>query len=756
MSILIIQYKNHRNIMRMRLIFKEKVLDKKWFESDFIYDLESYPNVFSMSIIHASGKHMRVFEISDRKNEIEGIAKCLRYLVRNKCRMVGFNNNSYDYTLIHEIIKSLKEAKQSGKTPNITAQKLYKLTTQIITKMQSEEKWYGIKEADHFIQQVDLYKIHHMDNMAKATSLKMLEVNMRSTNVEDLPFPVGKKLTSDEIDILLHYNKHDVNETLKFYYYSYEAIQLRKELSEKFGFDCTSFSDSKIGETLFINRLEQAQKGLCYEYSKHGGRKINQTKRDNVKIKDCLFDYLKFERPEFKAVHDWLSNQTVQETKGVFNDYEEHQIGELAKYAQMKTKKVLFKNRLNLDNKDKPKADFDFTDLDHLEELQRLKDEFLKEHPMGYFEEKETKTSRSHKLKVTAFYRVVEAINTVIDDKVYVYGTGGIHMSIESETVRADDEWTIIDADVTSMYPSISIANNVYPEHLGITFCKVYKDLFMERGKYPKGSGPNGAIKLALNSVYGKSNSEFSPLYDPKYTLTITINGQLCLSMLAEQLIGLGCKMIQCNTDGVTALVPRSKEADYYAITKAWEKTVGLQLEYAVYSMMALNNVNNYIAVYEDGKVKSKGQYEVAHFEKLGWSKNHSAMIVPKAALDYIVYGKDIEETIRSHKDEFDFLLRAKVPRSSKLYLCYEDGREVQQQNICRYYPSEHGGKLVKLMPPLVWVEGGGDWRRLGLDTEWTVETCNNIAEFDWNKLNYDYYIKEAQKLIDGVGVEIE
>lgn len=725
-------------------------MDKKWYESDFIYDLESYPNCFSMSIVHASGKHMRVFEISDRKNEIEGIAKCLRYLVQNKCRMVGFNNLSYDYTLIHEIVKSLKEAKETNTTPKINAQKLYKLTTQIITKMQnSDDKWYGIKESDHFIQQVDLYKIHHMDNVAKATSLKMLEVNMRSTNVEDLPFPVGKKLTDKEIDTLLHYNKHDVNETLKFYYYSYEAIELRKELSEKFGFDCTNSSDSKIGETLFINRLEQAQKGLCYTTGKFG-RKINQTKRDSIKIKDCLFPYLKFERPEFKAVHEWLTKQTVSETKGVFNDYEEHQIGELAKYAQMKTKKVLFKNKLNLDKNGKAKPDFDFIDLNHLEELENQKQQFLTEHPMGFFEEKETKTSRSHKIKVSGSYRVVEAINTVIDDKVYVYGTGGIHMSIESQTVRSDDEWMILDADVTSMYPSISIANNVYPEHLGQTFCKVYKDLFNERGRYPKGSGPNGAIKLALNSVYGKSNSEFSPLFDPQYTLTITLNGQLCLSMLAEQLIGLGCQMIQCNTDGVTALVPRSKEADYYAITKAWEETVGLKLEYAVYSMMALGNVNNYVAVYEDGKVKSKGQYEVAHFEKLGWSKNHSAMIVAKAALDYIVYGVDIEKTIHDCKDEFDFCLRAKVPRSSQLYLCYEDGREVQQQNICRYYPSEQGGKLVKLMPALI---KGGEWRRLGLDTDWTVETCNNIAEFDWNKLNYDYYIKEAQKLITGVGM---
>lgn len=724
--------------------------EKNWYKSDFIYDLESYPNVFSMSIVHASGKHMRVYEISDRKNEIEGIANCLRYMIQNKCRMVGFNNLSYDYTLIHEIIKSLVEAKKAGVTPNITAKKLYTLTTQIITKMQnSEDKWYGIKEADHFIQQVDLYKIHHMDNMAKATSLKMLEVNMRSENVEDLPYPVGSKLNSQEISTLLQYNEHDVRETLKFYYYSYEAIQLRKELSEKFGFDCTNFSDSKIGETLFINRLEQAQKGLCYTQSKYGGRKINQTKRDSIKIKDCLFNYLHFNRPEFKAVHSWLNAQTVKETKGVFNDYEEHQIGELAKYAQMKTKKVLFKNILNLDGKGKPKPDFDFNDEEHLNELQKLKSAFLRDHPLGEFEEKETKTSRSHKLKVSGVYRVVEAINTVIDGNVYVYGTGGIHMSIESQTVRADDEWTIIDADVTSMYPSISIANNVYPEHLGITFCKVYKDLFLERGKYPKGSGPNGAIKLALNSVYGKSNSEFSPLYDPKYTLTITLNGQLCLSMLAEQLIELGCKLIQCNTDGVTALVPRNKEGEYYKITQAWEETVGLKLEYAVYSMMALNNVNNYLAVYEDGKVKSKGQYEVAHFEKLGWSKNHSAMIVAKAALDKIVYGIDIEDTIRSHTDEFDFCLRAKVPRSSKLFLCYEDGKEVQQQNICRYYPSEAGGKLVKLMPGL---KQGDDWRRLGLDTEWTVETCNNIKEFDWSKLNYDYYIKEAQKLVDGVG----
>ena len=724
-------------------------MEKKWFESDFIYDLESYPNCFTMTIVHASGKHLRQYEISDRKDETEGLANCLRYLVKNKCRMVGYNNLSYDYTLIHEIIKELVAAKSEKRSPKITASRMYKLTTDIIKKMNdSDGKWYGVREDEHFIKQVDLYKIHHFDNAAKATSLKMLEVNMRSENVEDLPFDVGKRLVDREMDILLKYNKHDVMETLKFYYYSYEALQLRVELSEKFGFDCTNFSDSKIGETLFINRLEEEKKGICYTLGRYG-RKINQTKRDNIPLKDCLFDYISFKRPEFQAVHKWLEAQVVSETKGVFSDYEEHQLGELAKYAQMKEKKVLFKNRFNLDSKEKPKADFDVENEQHMQELERLKVEFLKDHPCGFFEVKETKTKKLNRLKVTGIYRVVESINTVVDGEQYVYGTGGIHMSIEGQIVKDDDNWKIIDADVTSMYPSISIANNVYPEHLGQTFCKVYKDLFNERKKYPKGSGPNGAIKLALNSVYGKSNSEFSPLYDPKYTLTITVNGQLSLSMLAEQFLDIGCKIIQCNTDGVTALVPRDKEDAYYAITKAWEKTVGLQLEYAVYKMMALSDVNNYLAVYEDGKVKSKGRYEVAHFEKLGWSKNHSAMIVPIAVMEYIVNGKDVEKTILSHKDEFDFLLRAKIPRSSKLYLVYEDGREVQQQNICRYYPSEDGGKLVKLMPGL---KPGDDWRRLGIDTEWSVETCNNIKEFDWSKLNYDYYISEAKKLIAAVG----
>ena len=149
----------------------------------------------------------------------------------------------------------------------------------------------------------------------------------------------------------------------------------------------------------------------------------------------------------------------------------------------------------------------------------------------------------------------------------------------------------------------------------------------------------------------------------------------------------------------------------------------------------------------KSGKVKTKGAYEVMPFDKLGFHKNHSAMVIPMAVSMELVLGVDHEEFIRLHRDKFDFFLRTKVNRSSNLVLVV-DGEDIKQQNICRYYPSKSGGKLVKLMPPLV---EGGEVRRLGIDTDYNVSTCNNVDDFKWSDLDYSYYINEAEKLIDAV-----
>ena len=158
-------------------------------------------------------------------------------------------------------------------------------------------------------------------------------------------------------------------------------------------------------------------------------------------------------------------------------------------------------------------------------------------------------------------------------------------------------------------------------------------------------------------------------------------------------------------------------------------------------------NVDELRLLIKSGKVKTKGAYEVLPFDKLGWYKNHSAMVISMSVVSHLLGLCDYEEFIRLHRDKFDFFLRTKVNRSSSLVLVI-DGEDIKQQNICRYYPSKSGGKLVKLMPPLI---EGGEVRRLGIDTDYNVSTCNNVDDFKWSDLDYSYYINEAEKLIDAV-----
>jgi hypothetical protein len=342
-------------------------------------------------------------------------------------------------------------------------------------------------------------------------------------------------------------------------------------------------------------------------------------------------------------------------------------------------------------------------------------------------------------------WKEADNLNAVVDGFRFDFGTGGIHGSVENTIVESDDEYIIIDADVSSMYPNVAIANRVYPKHLSEKFCDIYEDVYEQRKSYPKGTSENAMLKLALNGVYGDSNNQFSPFYDPQYTMSITINGQLSLCFLAEKLLQIrNLEIIQINTDGITVRCPRKYRRWYDTLCKQWQEEVGLELEFVEYSKMLLRDVNNYIAVYTNSKVKRKGAYQ---YEGLGWHQDQGSLIIPKAAEAHMLHGIDIEEYVRSNANNVhDFMMRTKVPRSSSLVLVLDDGTEVKQQNICRYYASTDGGKLVKIMPPLTPEQ---EPRRIGIGTDYLVKTCNNMKDFG-NDIDFSYYVDEAKKLLIG------
>ena len=614
--------------------------------NDYVYDIETYPNVFTLAVEHAEAPFQWSFEISDRRNDSKEIIAFLQWLKDTNARMVGLNVLGFDYPVIHTLIRM----------GHSDANTLYQKAMVIINTQDDEGSWmHNVNPSDRFVEQIDLFKIHHFDNRARLTSLKVLEFNMRSDNIEDLPFPVGTTLNAGQIEVLKTYNAHDVSQTKKFMGYTADMIAFREKMCALYpGKDWINYNDTKIGKEFFTMKLEQSGVA-CYDYGSKG-RTPRQTKRPVIHLKDAILPWVTFEHPEFNRVLNWLKEQSITETKGVFND-----------------------------------------------------------------------------------------LTAIVNGFCFVFGLGGIHGSLESKVVESDADHVIVDLDVASYYPNLAISNGFFPQHLGKEFCVIYKNLYEQRKTYPKKSAESAMLKLALNGVYGDSNNQFSVFYDPLFTMSITLNGQLLLCKLAESLMGVdGLQIVQVNTDGLTVRVPRANKYSVDLVRTLWEEMTGLQLEEAIYKSMMIRDVNNYIAQYENGSVKRKGAYEY----DMEWHQNHGALVVAKVAEKVLLENAPIRQTLEQWPDIMDFMLRAKVPRSS--YLAIErDGVTSQLQNTTRYYVAEGGGRLFKWMPPLA--KNPGVWRKMGVESGWGVQPCNDIKDAGKLPVDFDYYVREVEKLCLGL-----
>lgn len=638
----------------------------------WVYDIETFPNVFTCAFEHAEAPIRISFELSPWKNDASQLLKFLAIIKAEGCRLVGYNNLGFDYPVLHTLIKM-----GAGPAGGTYAATLYDKAMAIInTEDRSDRFIHMVKPTDMYIPQVDLFKIHHFDNNAKATSLKMLEFNMRSDNIVDLPFPVGTVLDQHQIKVLREYNAHDVAQTKKFYHESKHMIAFRDELSRKYQRDFTNHNDTKVGKDYFVMELEKAGVQV-YDYKPGKGRVPRQTLRPSIRLYDAILPSIRFDHPEFTRVLEWMKLQTITETKGALKE----------------SYRALVKGMPVIKKRD---------------------------------------------------------VTATINGFTFVFGTGGIHGSIEKEIVRSDDEYVIIDLDVASYYPNLAIKNGFYPEHLGVNFVHIYSALFEQRKVYPKKSAESQMLKLALNGVYGDSNNQFSVFYDPLFTMRITLNGQLLLCLLAEQLMRVDrLRVLQINTDGITVRLPRDCQGHLKAVCDWWQDATKLVLEDVKYSAMNIRDVNNYVAVREDGTSKRKGAYEWQGGGWYadgynGWHQNASAPIVPRVAEMVLTKGVNIRKTIEEWPDLHDFMLRTKVPRTMQLIW-----GETPVQRISRYVVTRDGKPLVKWMPPLP--KDPEKLRRTEIQSGWLVQVCNNIEDAKGRPINHDYYVQRVEDLVMGL-----
>lgn len=609
----------------------------------WIYDLETFPEIFTATFMHRDRDETIQFVISKSKDER---IQLLKFLQEEVTGLIGYNCLHFDAQILEFIFRN----------PDVTVEEIRNYA-EIITS--NNDRRPDVPEWKLKIPHLDLFKALSLSTKAKRTGLKWCEFMLDLINIEDLPSQ-GKGTNWEEM--VLSYNLNDVIATKELYVrYLYE-IDLRRELTLREDINLMNCTEPDLSKRLFAKYLSNAMNIPLNDL------KAMRTERPLVIIKDIIFPYTLFQTEKYNLVK---------------KEFE----------------------KLILTEKDK----FEF----EIEE----------------------------------------------SDIMLNYALGGLHGSIKNKIVESDDKYIIKSADVKSFYPNLAIRNKLHPEHIPQeTFCNLYESFYNERITIPKSDPRNYILKILLNSTYGLSNDDYSYLKDRQFTLAICINGQLSLTMLFEKLLLNipNSKLLVVNTDGFEMLIPREYEETYYNICKWWEEITQLKLEFADYKKIVARDVNNYLAIYTNGKTKCKGAFE---FENIPLHKNKSHSIIPLAIYNYFVKGISIEDTIYNHRNIFDFCAGVKAKKSDKKgYSHYElhyleNGKLVKKKlsKTVRYFISTEGAYLMKVYEndsiehveaPKVMGKRQKDWKVTYFNKKFEVENFK-----DYN-IDYSYYISKAREQI--------
>ena len=345
----------------------------------------------------------------------------------------------------------------------------------------------------------------------------------------------------------------------------------------------------------------------------------------------------------------------------------------------------------------------------------------------------------------------------------YKLACGGIHSQDPPRVCVSDDKYVYLHHDYTSYYPSIMISYNIAPKHLHKnSFVKMVEFLKDTRVKCKHGGDVNviegvpnkiaaEALKIVINSIYGKLGSELFFLYDRFAQLQVTINGQLMTMTLVEELELNGIHVISANTDGIVIKLPRDKFDVYKEITDRWNEHNKMGADFEEYERIVSRDVNNYFDIQTNGDIEYKGALDPKQYLK-DLKKGYDMPIVAKAVFEYFAHNIPVMETLQKHTDILDFCKTQNVGRQFEVvYDIAENGKvkTIHSQRHVRFYVSTKGVIIQK--------ENVNDHKRQKLASGLPVIVLNSLDDkpIEERDINYKYYYDEAYKIIDPIKLGI-
>ena len=637
------------------------------------------------------------------------------YQVPVRHDLFGFNNQGYDDLMIKALLMYYNRFDK----PKYLLEKLKSINDKIISLQGDKSSFYEDKELELIrkyklpyatvdVQQV--YSLHSATvNIDKDTgerqkfgkSLKQTSINLKWYNLLDFTLP---PITEEENDA--YYRKDIVK------YHNYSADQLNKLITNDFDRYVMPqyvepMLDYNINDVFIvceIARLKPDEIKLRYSITNAFGVNVLSSARANIADKLTV----KFYSDMSGLTKDKFIKLRTERTKLSFNKI-------IFPHIQFKTKQL----------------------QDLLEDMKKV--------------------SIYHTNK-DAFSREITFYGTT-----YTLATGGIHSVDPPRICSSNERFVYRHHDYTSYYPSIMISYNIAPKHLHQkSFTKMMSFLKDTRVKCKHGGNVNviegvdnkvaaEALKIVINSIYGKLGSELFFLYDRFAQMQVTINGQLMTMTLIEELELNGIHVVSANTDGIVIKLPKDKEEIYKEITNRWNEFNKMGADFEDYEVIVSRDVNNYFDVQTSGDVEYKGALDPKQYLK-DLKKGYDMPVVALAVYNFFRYNKPVMETLKEHTDILDFCKTQNVGKQfDVVYDKYENGEfhNIHSQRHVRFYVSTNGVVIQK--------ENKIDNKRSKLAGGLPVQILNQLDDkpIEERNINYKYYYDEAYKIINPIKLGI-
>ena len=365
----------------------------------------------------------------------------------------------------------------------------------------------------------------------------------------------------------------------------------------------------------------------------------------------------------------------------------------------------------------------------------------------------------------------------------YQVGLGGLHSTHDKGLyLEATDDFIISDFDVASYYPNIMLKAGMTPRlpgWQGEKFIEEYRTIYDMRmaAKRSGNKAVANALKIVLNGTFGKLGSIYCPFYSPDLMLAVTLTGQLNLLTLIVELDKL--KDVKCqsaNTDGIIVTYPPKMRDDVLTVFSRNAKRTGFEYEETRYTKVGMKDVNNYLALGTDGKVKRKGLYGESGVHSPGTpgGKNPTMEVCTLLAIDFLKTGSF---DILKYTDMKDFVAIRNVKGGGIQFDKYEyvdDWVEIEPRQWSyegmttkpvsrksRPPPHEVGrggvpfGRVArwymttKKMPPLSYIGSGNRVPK----TE-GARVCMTLPKTLPKDLDLEWYLAETNAILTAIGVK--